>query len=331
MQFFEKTYFCECKYGNVNLGALKRENFMSRFAVLFIIFAAALWGVDGIVLRPSLYTLPVPLVVLLESSIVAVLLTPFFLKELKTLKQLKDKDWLALIAVAVFGGAVGTMAITKALFYVNYVNLSVVVLIQKLQPVFAISLAALLLKERLPRIFYLWAVLAMVGAYLMTFGFDSPNLSLGDKRTMAVLFALIATVSFASSTVFSKRALRHVNYKLSTYLRFLFTAIIMLIISLYTGDVVRVAEVNRSQWMIFILIVFATGGPGIFMYNFGLNRVRASVATICELAFPLTAVVLEYFVHGKVLNVSQWVGVAILIYSIIQVSKIHLKTTNKKG
>ncbi len=302
---------------------------MSRFAVLFIIFAAALWGVDGIVLRPSLYRLPVPLVVLLESSIVAVLLTPFFLKELKTLKHLKDKDWLALIAVALFGGAVGTMAITKALFYVNYVNLSVVVLIQKLQPVFAISLAALLLKERLPRIFFIWAGLAMLGAYLMTFGLHSPNLSVGDKRTMAVLFALIATVSFASSTVFSKRALRHVNYKLSTYLRFLFTAIIMLIVSLYTGDVAKVVQVNRSQWLIFILIVFATGGPGIFMYNFGLNRVKASVATICELAFPLTAVVLEYFVHGKTLNVTRWIGVAILIFSIIQVSKVHLKNKQK--
>ncbi len=127
---------------------------MYRLAPIAIIVAAALWGLDGIVLRPSLYTLPVPLVVFIESSIVAVLLTPFFIKKFFVIRKLEFKDWLSFIGVALFGGAIGTMAITKALFYVNFVNLSVVVLIQKLQPVFAISLAALLLKERLKREFF---------------------------------------------------------------------------------------------------------------------------------------------------------------------------------
>ena len=53
---------------------------MSKLAPIFVIIAAALWGVDGIVLRPELYTLPVPLVVFIESIIVALVLTPFFIK-----------------------------------------------------------------------------------------------------------------------------------------------------------------------------------------------------------------------------------------------------------
>lgn len=126
---------------------------MYRFAPVAIIIAASLWGLDGIVLRPSLYTLPVPLVVFIESAIVAALLTPFFIRKFNSLKKLELKDWLSFLGVALFGGAIGTMAITKALFYVNFVNLSIVVLIQKLQPIFAISLAALLLRERLKKNF----------------------------------------------------------------------------------------------------------------------------------------------------------------------------------
>ena len=125
---------------------------MAKLATIFVIIGASLWGVDGIVLRPLLYTLPVPLVVLIESSIVAIVLTPFFIKHLPIIKKLRPMDWLAFIGVALFGGAIGTMAITKALFYVNYVNLSIVVLIQKLQPVFAISLAAIFLKEKFLRL-----------------------------------------------------------------------------------------------------------------------------------------------------------------------------------
>jgi drug/metabolite transporter (DMT)-like permease len=279
--------------------------------------------VDGIVLRPSLYTLPVPLVVFIETAIAAVILTPFFIKSFPQLKQLKAKDWLAFAAVAVFGGALGTMAITKALFYVNYVNLSIVILIQKLQPVFAISLAALLLRERLPRTFLWWAGLAIIGAYFMTFGFRKPVLDTGDKTLLAALFAIIATVSFASSTVFSKRALRHVEFKMGTYLRFSFTAMLMLVITALTGDFTSIPHITSRQWMIFGLIVISSGAPAIFLYYSGLMRISASVATVCELAFPLTGILLEYFVHGKLLSLPQWFGVIVLIVSILQVSKLQ--------
>jgi len=297
-------------------------------APLLVVIAAALWAVDGIVLRPSLYSLPVPLVVLVESSIVAILLTPFFINKFSSLRYLKKKDWLAFFGVALLGGAIGTMAITKALFYVNFVNLSVVILLQKLQPVFAISLATVLLKEKLPKEFFLWAGLAIIGAYFMTFGLSVPNFSTGDKTTIAALFALLAAFSFSSSTVLSKRALRNVDYEMGTYLRFLFASIIMFIISATTGDIYSVAIVTPKQIIIFFIIAFTTGGAAIFLYYYGLKRISASVASICELAFPLTAVVLEYFVHGNLLSPVQWMGAAVLLISILKVSGIKVFNFN---
>jgi drug/metabolite transporter (DMT)-like permease len=288
-----------------------------------VVFAASLWAVDGIVLRPSLYSLPVPLVVFIESSIVAILLTPFFTGKFSSLKNLQKKDWLAFIGLALLGGAVGTMAITKALFYVNFVNLSIVILLQKLQPIFAISLATIFLKEKLPKEFFLWAGLAIVGAYFMTFGSSIPNLSTGDKTTIAALFALLAAFSFSSSTVLSKRALRNVDFEMGTYLRFLFSSIILLAITFTTGDISSISEVTTKQIIIFLIIAFTTGGAAIFLYYYGLKRISASVASICELAFPLTAVVLEYFVHGNSLSPVQWIGTIILLLSIVKVSGIN--------
>ena len=297
---------------------------MSKLAPVFVIIAAALWGVDGIVLRPQLYTLPVTLVVFIESAIVALVLTPFFIKNYEQIKTLKPKDWLAFIGVALFGGAIGTMAITKALFYVNFVNLSIVVLIQKLQPVFAVTFAAILLKEHLKKVFYLWAGAAIIGAYLMTFGVHLPVLDVSDKTTLAAFFAVIATVSFASSTVLSKRAIKNVTFKLATYLRFLITSGIMLVIVLSSGIIWEVGEVTSKQSIIFLIIAFSTGGPAIFMYFYGLKRISASVATICELAFPLTAIILEYILRKNLLGPVQWIGVVILLISIIRVTKLKV-------
>lgn len=295
---------------------------MGRLAPLFIIIAASLWGVDGIVLRPSLYNLPVPLVVLVESAIVALILTPVFKKQFSKIGSLDRKDLFSFFLVALFGGAIGTMAITKALFYVNFVNLSVVILIQKLQPVFALILASIILREKLPKEFFLWAGLAIGGAYLMTFGLTLPNLSTGDKTVIAAGLSLIAAFSFGSSTVFSKRALRNVGFELGTYLRFLFSTIIMLIAASLFGGISEITSISGSQWLIFLLIAFTTGGAAIFLYYYGLKKVTASVATICELAFPLTAVILEYFIYGNILDPVQWLGVVILIFSIIKVSSI---------
>jgi len=300
------------------------KNTSTVFSSIFVIIAASLWAVDGIVLTPSLYSLPVTLVVFIESMVVALLLTPFFKKYFTQIKSLAPKDWLAFIGVALFGGAIGTMAITRALFYVDFVNLSIVVFIQKMQPIFAIALAGIFLKEKLEPRFFIWAGVAIVGAYIMTFGFSFPNLDTGSKTTLAALFALLAAASFGSSTVLSKRALRNVSYEVGTYLRFSLTAIIMLTIVLSSGTIASINQVTNTQILIFTVIAFTTGGPAIFLYYYGLKNISASIATICELAFPLVAVVLEYFVHGNILSPVQWIGATVLLISILKVSGINI-------
>ena len=295
---------------------------MNRLAPFFIIFAAVLWGADGIVLRPELYTLPVALVVLIESSIVAVYLSPILFKNISIVKDLKLNDWLAFAGVGLFGGAIGGMCITKALFYVNFINLSIVILIQKLQPLFALILAAIILKERLPRQFFYWAGLAIFGAYLMTFGLKFPVVSADNKNLLAAMYALFAAFSFGFSTVLSKRALKNVGFELGTYLRFGIATIIMLVLVFSLSEQSALANITDRQWIIFFIIAFTTGGPAIFMYYYGLKNITASTATILELAFPLTAVILEYILHGNILDLVQWIGVVILIYSITNVVKM---------
>jgi drug/metabolite transporter (DMT)-like permease len=303
---------------------------MNKFAPIFIIIAASLWGIDGVVLRPSLYNLPVSLVVFIESMIVVTLLSPILFKKFDVIKNLSRNDWIAFLGVGILGGAIGTMAITQALFFVNYVNLSAVILIQKLQPVFALAFASILLKEKLERNFFIWSALAILGTYLMTFGITLPNLNTGEKTIIASSLSLIAAISFASSTVLSKRALANVSFEVGTYLRFLIAAISMFIIVLLSSSYESAVNISETQWLIFLLIAFTTGGAAIFLYYFGLKRISASVATICELAFPLTALILEYLLRDNYLNIYQWIGVFILIVSILRVSGSALFTNKNK-
>jgi drug/metabolite transporter (DMT)-like permease len=99
----------------------------------------------------------------------------------------------------------------------------------------------------------------------------------------------------------------------------------MLITALIFSSISKISSVTDTQWLIFFLIAITTGGAAIFLYYYGLKKVTASVATICELAFPLTAVILEYFLHGNMLDIVQWIGVTILLTSIIKVSSLNNK------
>jgi drug/metabolite transporter (DMT)-like permease len=80
------------------------------------------------------------------------------------------------------------------------------------------------------------------------------------------------------------------------------------------------------NWLIFFIIAFTTGSGAIFLYYFGLNKIKASVSTICELSFPLSAIVFDYVFNGNVLTIVQWVGAAILIFAIINLNRTTVAT-----
>ena len=122
---------------------------------IMIVIAAMLWGLDGIILTPSLYSLPVPTVVFLLHALGFVFMLPFLILERKKLSTITKTGYFYFFLVALFGGALGTIFITKGLFYVHFADLSAVILMQKLQPIFAILLAWIILKEKLPKKFFI--------------------------------------------------------------------------------------------------------------------------------------------------------------------------------
>ena len=299
--------------------------FMKKHLWIFpamIALAATLWGLDGVVLRPALYSLPVTTVVFMEHMIAFVIMIPFLIYERKKLKQITKQGYLYFLLVALFGGALGTLAITKGLFYVNFSNLSAVILMQKLQPIFAIFLAWLLLKERLPKKFFGYAILALIGAYAVAFPELVPNFNTSDKTTVAAMFGLLAALCWGASTVFSKGALKDTNFRIGTYLRFGFTSLIVLIFMLGTGGYTAIPSITSLQWTYLFIIIFSSGGVAMLLYYFGLKHTKASVSTIAELGLPLSAVIFEYFIHGKIMNTTQFIGAGILLFSIIMVSRM---------
>jgi len=316
-------YFCRSIYSWMN----NKKKLI--FGAIAISISAMLWGFDGIVLTPRLYNLDVGYVVFILHLIPFVIMNIFLYREYQHLRSFTRGDFLFLGLIAIFGGAIGTLAIVKALFLVNFQHLTIVVLLQKLQPIFGIALAAILLGEKIGKNFILWASIAIAGGYFLTFGFKLPGIDTSANTIYAASFALLASFSFGSSTVFSKKILMKYNFKTATFYRYGFTSMLMLAFVLITGSLPQVFETTRINWMIFSIIAITTGSGAIFLYYFGLKHVKAIVATICELFFPISAIIFDYIFNGEKLSAIQWISASIMIFAIINLNRERAKSMNK--
>jgi len=289
-----------------------------------------MWGFDGIVLTPRLYNLDVIFVVFVLHLIPFVIMNAFLFREYRHLKKFSFQDYFILILIALFGGFIGTAAIVKALFLVNFQELTVVVLLQKLQPVFSIALATVILKEQLRKKFALWAGIAIIASYFLVFGFNIPQLGSGNNTLYAALFALLASFSFGSSTVLSKKILTKYSFHTGTFYRYAFTAFILFFVVLFTGKLLEFENVTPSNWTYFLIIGFTTGSGAIFLYYFGLIRINAMLATMCELFFPISAIIFDYIFNGKILSFIQWIAAVVMIFAIIKLNQ-QVKNNKEKA
>jgi len=305
------------------------KNRSATVGALLICVSAALWGLDGVVLTPRLINLPVPFVVFLLHAVPFLLMQPFLFRSYGRLRHMPANGWLALALVSLTGGLLGTLAIVKALFLVNFNQLSVVVVLQKLQPLFALALAAILLRERLSSRFLALAVVALGGAYLLTFGAALPDFSAEASNVHAAVWAVVAAAAFGSATVLGKLLLGSLNFRDATFGRYGMTAALALIYLGLRGIGLPLASVTGTNWIIILIISLTTGSGAIFLYYYGLERVRASVATICELCLPLSAVLLDYLVNGSILGPWQWLGAGLLVGAILRISVQEEKSSTQ--
>ncbi|MFA6050491.1 MAG: DMT family transporter [Candidatus Paceibacterota bacterium] len=290
---------------------------------LLIMIAAVLWGLDG-VLRRSLYSLPPITIIFFEHLFGFVLLLPFVWKEFRTVK-LSRKDWSMLSLVALLSGVLGTLFFTTALLSTGFISFSVVYLLQKLQPLFAISTARIFLKEKMNSQYYLWALLALLAAYFVTFPNGIVNFGTGAGTTVAALFAVGAAFAWGTSTTFSKIALNNIPASLATGLRFFLTSILAFLGVLALGKTASVAALTGNQALILITIALSTGMVALFIYYKGLKNTPVSVSTILELFYPLIAVTIDIALYDNILEPSQYFAALILVFAMYRVGKLASK------
>ena len=287
--------------------------------VLFIVLATIFWSLDTLIRYPLLFSgVQASQIVFIEHLILVLIFLIFiFIKKQKV--DFLKKHFFSFLIIGCCGSALGTLAFTQAF---SIVNPSLVIVLQKLQPIVAIILARLVLNETIPKHFLKLGLLSIFGALLISWTdlINSINLFQNSKNLMnqSQLFGyglvVLSVVSWGASTVFGKKLDRE---KLSVehimFGRFFYGLIALVLLIFLSADQTWSLDFNHVSKI--FLMVLLSGLIGMYFYYKGVQSLSARVVALAELFFPVSAILINWIFLNKPINTIQIVGALILLTS----------------
>ena len=221
------------------------------------------------------------------------------------------------LVIGGLGSGLGTVAFTQAF---GLINPSVVILIQKLQPIVAVSLAALLLGERVGGRFAGWLALCLGGSLLIAWpdlvpAFDTESWG-GETSRARCCSATAARCSRCSpgaprrcsASGSATRASRPTELMAG---RFAMGFVVLTPLLFLFGSPAQALDTDVAGKV--VLMVLISGLAALWFYYQGMRRLPARAVAVAEMAFPVAAVLVNWVALGKTLEPIQIAGAAVLL------------------
>jgi len=282
-------------------------------AVLLVMVASLLWGTDSLFRRPLSRDLSPITVVFLEHLVLAAVALPVVIQARKEIRGLPARVWGSLVFIAAGGSVFATSLFTYA---IKYGNPSVAALLQKTQPLITIGLARAMLGESPGRQFWYWVPPALAGAYLVSAPDWRAGIRLDPHQPLPPAAALVAASLWATCTVLGRYASGRVSPVPLTGLRFLLALPLLAVIYALQSPADRRLPESASEVALLVAMALGPGLLALILYYRGLRSTIAPIASVAELAFPLTAVLTNWAFLDIRLAPLQLTGGALLVLSI---------------
>jgi DME family drug/metabolite transporter len=272
--------------------------------VVLVSVAAALWGTDALFRRPLAQSTTATTIVFGEHVVLVLVTLPFLLPSLAALRRAGVRYLAAAVAVGAGASATATILFTQAFVHGNPIT---PVVLQKVQPLVAVAGAWLVLGEE-PRRRFAWFLLpALAGVWLIAFPHP---FEVSASGLTPILEALGAALLWGLGTVFGRYLGRELGFEQVTTVRFGFGLVASAIVLPLVGAP-AFSSAHDSLWIVVLALV--TGAIALTLYYYGLRRTPAMLASLGELAFPVTASLVGYVAFGATLRWTQWLGVLLTV------------------
>jgi len=214
-------------------------------------------------------------------------------------------------AVAVATGFL--MVLNWGLFFaaIPLTSISVATVAFHIQPIWVMLFGALFLREPVSRLHGLATLAALCGLALSTGLFDGPEGLNLDSGYLAGLWMCVGgSLSYAAVTIIAKTEQRVSPYALAWWQCFVGTLLLAWV------PVAQGLPDRLDTWGWLVSLGVLHTGLAYALLFAGMVRLALGRIALLQFVYPLTAVLVDWVVYGKVLQPLQLVGVAVMALSL---------------
>jgi len=280
------------------------------FGYVYVLIGATLWGVSSVVAK-CLFNIGFPpaelVLIRLTLATLTLLLVLLFFDRKKIIVSLKELPYFFILS---FGGVVGAQF--TYYYTISKINVGPAILLQYIQPVWVSIYAFLFRREPLSKRKIASLLLAALGCYFVVGGYQFDLLRLNK---LGIASGVASSLFFTFYALYGEKGLK--KYDPWTLILYCFGFGALFYWIMISPMKFLKGGYSLKMWMAFIYIaIFSTLIPFGFYFK-GIERIRATRASITATWEPVVAGFAAYMVLGEVLYPLQMLGGIGVIVAIV--------------
>ncbi|MEE9541124.1 MAG: DMT family transporter [Candidatus Thorarchaeota archaeon] len=210
----------------------------------------------------------------------------------------------------------------------QYIGLSMTtasetILLLNMSPVFAVLMAAPVLKEKITSEKIGGLFLAAIGAGLIVLGSTPLNDAFDPLHLLGNAIVIVSTFLFAVNGIAGKMAVKSVDAVSLTLYSTLFAVPFIWLSATFTEDITVILQLSMSVWAIILWVGVVNTALAFVLYYNAMNHIEASRIQIALNLITVWGVLMAFLVLDEPLFALQLVGGALTIIGVIIAHRIR--------
>ncbi|MCJ2513034.1 MAG: DMT family transporter [Candidatus Thermoplasmatota archaeon] len=227
------------------------------------------------------------------------------------------EDWLIYLSIGLFTIILPGILQNTGMMYTTA---SVSSIIQTSGPIFTIIFAIVILNESADKKKIVGSICALIGTIFLVISLDN-NINLFDSSVYGNFLILLSGVSYAISSIITKKGLERKNPLQILGFSSLVGFIVLSVISSFERPLDVIINLSIETWFaIFLLVIFPSFIALLFWYEAMINE-EISRLVIYVYLMPVFAVIFSYILIGEIISIQTLLFAVLIIVGVALAQK----------